>query len=65
MDKHKKKQIIVVKTFKRKGPRKWFGHFRFFNHSLKWFLMVTPKDKFTHKLQKCNVKVLVVNFDKI
>jgi hypothetical protein len=36
MDKHEKKKIIVVKTFKGENPRKWFGHFWFFNHSLGW-----------------------------
>jgi hypothetical protein len=27
VDKHEKKQFIVVKTFKEKSPRKGFGHF--------------------------------------
>ncbi len=35
IDKHERKQIIVVKTFKVKGLGKWFGCFWFFNHSLK------------------------------
>jgi len=35
-----------VKTFKVKDPRKWFYCFWFFNHSLKWFLIVSPKDAF-------------------
>jgi hypothetical protein len=34
----KKKQFIVVKTFKRKGLGKWFGHFWLF----KEFLEVVP-----------------------
>jgi len=38
-----------VKTFKVKGPRKWFSYFVPF-HSLKWFLVVPPKDIFTFKL---------------
>jgi hypothetical protein len=35
-----------VKIFNKKGPKKWFGYFWFLNHSLKWFLMVPPKDGF-------------------
>jgi hypothetical protein len=42
----KKRQFIVVKTFKEKGPRKLFAHFLFFNHSLKWVLMVPSMDGF-------------------
>jgi len=45
MDKQEKK-FIIVKTFKEKGPGKWFGHFWFFNYFLKWFLIVSPKDGF-------------------
>ncbi len=45
MDKHEKK-IIIVKTFKEKSPRILFGHFWFFKNSLKWFLVVLPKDTF-------------------
>jgi hypothetical protein len=51
IDKHEKKKFIVVKTFKLKGSRKWFGCFWFFFHSLRWFLLVPPKDIFTfHKV---------------
>jgi hypothetical protein len=32
-----------MKTFKVKGPWKWFAHFWFFNHSLRWFLVVHPR----------------------
>jgi len=46
MDKHEKK-IIVAKTFKVKGPRKRFGYFWFLCHSLRWFLVASPKDTFT------------------
>jgi hypothetical protein len=45
----KKYIFIIVKTFKVKGLGKWFGHFWFFNHSLKWFLMVPLKDWFAQK----------------
>jgi hypothetical protein len=37
-----------VKTVNKKGLEKWFGCFWFFNHSLRWFLVVPPKDGFTH-----------------
>jgi hypothetical protein len=43
MDKH---EIIIIyswKTFKKKGPKKWFGCFWFYKHSLKWFLVIPPK----------------------
>jgi len=56
MNKHEKNWFIVVKRFKGKGPWKWFGHFWFFNHSLRWFLMVSPKDGFT---------LLWINFNSI
>jgi len=46
INKHEKKKIIIVKTFKVKDPRKWFYCFWFFNHSLRWFLIVPPKDSF-------------------
>ncbi len=32
-----------MKTFNEKGLEKWFNYFWFFNHSLKWFLVVTPR----------------------
>jgi len=35
-----------VKTFNEKGPKKWFSCLWFPNQSLKWFLMVPPKDGF-------------------
>jgi hypothetical protein len=38
-----------VKIFNKKGPKKWFGCFWFFNHSFRWFLVVPPKDGFAHK----------------
>jgi hypothetical protein len=41
-----------MKIFKIKGLGKWFGHFWFLNHSLKWFLVVPPKDAFTLKHQR-------------
>jgi hypothetical protein len=47
MDKYEKKYVIV-KTFKRKWPKKWCGHFLFLNHALIWFLMVPLKDGFVH-----------------
>jgi hypothetical protein len=48
MNEHEQKKYIVVKKFFKKGPTKWFGHFLFFNHSLRWFLMVSPKDGFAY-----------------
>jgi hypothetical protein len=35
-----------MKKISKKGLEKWFGYFWLFNHSLKWFLMVPPKDGF-------------------
>jgi hypothetical protein len=35
-----------VKTFNKKGLEKWIGYFWFLNHSLKWFLVVPPKNWF-------------------
>lgn len=49
MDKHKNKKIIVKKVTG-KNLRILFEHFLLFNHSLKWFLMVPPKDEFVHLL---------------
>jgi hypothetical protein len=46
----KKNPIIVVKTFKGKGEGKWFGQLWFHNHSLRWLLMVPPKDGFCYNL---------------
>ncbi len=36
------KKIIVVKTFKKKGPKTLFDEFYFLNHFLMWFLVVPP-----------------------
>jgi hypothetical protein len=38
---------INVKTFKVKSLGKWFGYFLLFNWSLRWFLVVPPKDVFS------------------
>jgi hypothetical protein len=38
-----------MKTFNEKALEKWFGCFWFFNHSLRWFLVVPPKDGFAIK----------------
>jgi hypothetical protein len=46
IDKHEKKKIIIVKTFNKKSLEKWIDCFLFFNHSLKWFVVVPPKDGF-------------------
>jgi hypothetical protein len=35
-----------TKTFNEMGAEKWFGCFWFLNHSLRWFLVVLPKDEF-------------------
>jgi hypothetical protein len=43
MNEHEKNHYIVVKKFERKGPTIWFGHFLFFNHSLRWFLAIHPR----------------------
>ncbi len=45
IDKHEKK-IIIMKTFNKYGQKKQFDYFRFLNHSVRWFLMVPPKDGF-------------------
>jgi hypothetical protein len=47
-EKNEKKKTIVMKIFKRKGLKILFNQFSFFNHSLKLFLMVPPKDGFSH-----------------
>jgi hypothetical protein len=38
--------LWLWKHLKEKALGKWFGHFWFLNHSLRWFLMVSPKDEF-------------------
>jgi hypothetical protein len=43
---HPKKKKEVVETFWKKGLRILYGQFSFFNHFLKWFLMVSPKNTF-------------------
>jgi hypothetical protein len=41
---------MVVKTIDEKGLEKWFDYFWFLNHSLRWLLVVPPKDGFAQKL---------------
>jgi hypothetical protein len=41
MDKHEEKNYSY-EFFLKKGPKKRFGH-----HSLRWFLVVPPKDGFS------------------
>ncbi len=43
--------LNFVKTFFKKGLGKCFGHFWFLNHSLRWFIVVPPKDGFAPSLQ--------------
>jgi hypothetical protein len=51
MDKHEKIIIYNCEFFLKKGPRKRFDYFWLLNHSLKWFLVVSPKDGLNHLLQ--------------
>ncbi len=49
IDKHEKK-IIIMKKINERGAKKLFGCFLFLNRSLRWFLVVPPKDGFTPNL---------------
>ncbi len=60
-NKLEKKQNIVVKTFLKKGPRKWFGQFWFLHHFLMWFLIVPPKDGFAlYWKTPCGMEVTLI-----
>jgi hypothetical protein len=48
MDKHEKKQFIDVKIFKIRRLGILFNHAWFLNHSMRWFLVVSPKSIFGH-----------------
>jgi hypothetical protein len=37
---------MIMKNINKKCLKKWIGCFWFFNHSLRWFLGVPPKDGF-------------------
>jgi hypothetical protein len=43
-----------VKTFNAKGVEKLFTYFWFLNHSLRWFLVVPPKDRFAQGGVECS-----------
>jgi hypothetical protein len=43
-----------------KGPNERFGYFWFLNHSLRWFLVVPPKDAFA-LVKVCNYFIIKEN----
>jgi hypothetical protein len=67
IDKYEKKNNYSCELFQNKRPQKNdLVIFWFFNHSLGWFLMMPPKDAFTHItiMEKNKIIIIIINFKK-